>query len=381
MISISDSFPTYNTNKSMEKPIIALAPMDWITNNAYRAVCQKVWDNPKNEFKDSYDFYRFTEFMSVEWYVRNPSKLSRHLLTTQNSALTIAQIYGGDHNNLLQTAIDIDKKYSDSFYGIELNIGCPSPKIMACEAGSGMLKCRPKTLQIIKKISKAIEKPFSIKTRRGLTEEDTEEQFEFIMNAAPYCHMITIHGRTYKQSHNGNVDWDYIIRVKKELSKRGLGHIKVIWNGGLKSAKDWLWYIGSDGVDGVMLGQAAMCNPWSLVSYAPEIEEIYELCVYHFHLNLANEYYFQNESSFNEKSNTLIQPTTQQLEDIAKKIEDGNIVKEKWFSLIEFRKHLFRYVNGIAGCNEFKRSVATIWDYPTLIASIHSFFQQSLSWK
>lgn len=275
----------------------------------------------KNEYKEHYDFYRFTEFMSVEWYVRHPERLSKHLLTTTNSTLTVAQIYGWNHDNLLQSAIDIDNKYSDSFSGIELNIWCPSPKIMSCEAGSGMLKCRPKTLQIIKKISESIKKPFSIKTRRGLTEDDTEEQFNFIIDAAPYCTMITIHGRTYKQSHNGDVDRKYILRIKKELTKRGLNHVKVIWNGGLKSATDWLWYLWSDGIDGIMLGQAAMCNPWSLVSYTPKIKEIYQLTLDHLHLNLANEFYFNEITSFDKKNNLLIQPTAKQLEDLAKKLK------------------------------------------------------------
>ena len=365
----------------MKKKIIALAPMDWITNNAYRMICQKVWDNPKNEYKEHYDFYRFTEFMSVEWYVRHPERLSKHLLTTTNSTLTVAQIYGWNHDNLLQSAIDIDNKYSDSFSGIELNIWCPSPKIMSCEAGSGMLKCRPKTLQIIKKISESIKKPFSIKTRRGLTEDDTEEQFNFIIDAAPYCTMITIHGCTYKQSHNGDVDRKYILRIKKELTKRGLNHVKVIWNGGLKSATDWLWYLWSDGIDGIMLGQAAMCNPWSLVSYTPKIKEIYQLTLDHLHLNLANEFYFNEITSFDKKNNLLIQPTAKQLEDLAKKIEDWSITSEKWHSLLEFRKHLFWYVNWMVACNEFKRTVATILDYPTLLSTIHSYFQQSLSWE
>jgi len=91
---------------------------------------------------------------------------------------------------------------------------------MSCEAGSGMLRCRPKTLQIIQKISKSIHKPFSIKTRCGLTQEDIQEQFDFIIESAYYCSMITIHGRTYKQSHHGEVNRSFIQSVKEELNKR-----------------------------------------------------------------------------------------------------------------------------------------------------------------
>jgi tRNA-dihydrouridine synthase len=93
---------------------------------------------------------------------------------------------------------------------------------MACEAGSGMLKCRPQTLQIIKRISESISKPFSIKTRRGLHIDDKKEQFDFIIEAAYYCKMITVHGRTYKQSHNGEVDREFIQSIKSELLSRDL---------------------------------------------------------------------------------------------------------------------------------------------------------------
>jgi tRNA-dihydrouridine synthase len=99
---------------------------------------------------------------------------------------------------LIDAAIDLDQKYSCA--GIELNIGCPSPKIMSCEAGSGMLKNRKRTLDIIQSMSSSIRKPFSIKTRCGLKEEDKEEQKEFVLQASDYCSMITIHARTYSQS-------------------------------------------------------------------------------------------------------------------------------------------------------------------------------------
>lgn len=99
---------------------------------------------------------------------------------------------------------------------------------MACEAGSGMLKNRPYTLDVIKEISSRIKKPFSIKTRCGLTQEDKKEQFDFIIQSAQYVSMITIHGRTYKQSHSGEVDRDFIYQVKKQLIDLGLDHVKIV---------------------------------------------------------------------------------------------------------------------------------------------------------
>ncbi|MFA7284257.1 MAG: tRNA-dihydrouridine synthase [Candidatus Absconditabacterales bacterium] len=316
--------------------------------------------------------------MSVEGYVRHPEKLSRHLLTTQGQYPVVAQIYGGDHDNLLQTAVDIDHKYKE-FEGIELNIGCPSPRIMSCEAGSGMLRCRPKTLNIIKTISSSIRKPFSIKTRAGLTQEDKQEQFDFIIESAYHCRMITVHGRTYKQSHSGEVDRDFIIKVKHELIRRDLRDVIIIGNGGLKSVDDGLGYLNE--LDGIMLGQAAMNSPWTLTNYSPSIEELYAHTLRHLHLNLANERYFNYSDSFDTNTNTLQQPSQDTLQTIIHNIQNGTNNAEqigeykKRHSLIEFRKHLFRYVTGLPGNAEFKRSVAVIEQYEPLLETIHNYFR------
>lgn len=372
---------TLNTHR-----IIGLAPMDGITNNAYRVLCKQIWDKEENIFNQSYQLRRRTEFMTSDGYLHNPRKVCRHLMTTQWSEYTIAQIYGGNHDHLLKTALDIDTKYTDSFSGIELNIGCPSPKIMSCEAGSGMLRCRPKTLQIIKTISNSISKPFSIKTRCGLTQDDIQEQFDFIIESAYYCSMITIHGRTYKQSHNGDVNRSFIQSIKQELIKRGLEDVKICWNGGLKSAQDWLHWMESINqdqptLDGIMLGQAAMCNPWSLTSYQPSLEEVYQTCIDHLHATMSNERYFSQHWSFNEQGNYLIQPTDEILQEIQHSLINGSITNTsswKWFSIPEFKKHLFWYVNGLPNNNEFKRSTATMQEYIPLLQSIRHYFEEIL---
>lgn len=80
-----------------------------------------------------------------------------------------------------------------------------------------MMRDRPRTTQIIKDIVASTKLPFSIKTRAGLTVEDKADQRGFILDVAQYCRHIIIHGRTYKQSHTGDVDRDYIYDIKKEL--------------------------------------------------------------------------------------------------------------------------------------------------------------------
>jgi tRNA-dihydrouridine synthase len=88
---------------------------------------------------------------------------------------------------------------------------------MKCDAGSAMLKDKKKTLRILGDIATQLDKPLSLKTRAGLTQEDKDEQFAFILEASQYVRMITIHARTYSQSHAGEVDRDFVYRLKEAL--------------------------------------------------------------------------------------------------------------------------------------------------------------------
>jgi tRNA-dihydrouridine synthase len=231
--------------------IRALAPMDWITWCAFRSISLDLFNQYNKD--QTKQLRMFTEFMSSEWYLRNPQRLTKHLLTSSDQFWSnlVAQIYWGDAEHLLQTAIEIDQKY-DFFTWIELNIWCPSPKVMSCEAWSWMLKDRTKTLEIIKSISSNIQKPFSIKTRAWLSIDDKLAQQDFIVQASEYCSMITIHGRTYKQSHSWEVDRDYIYNIKNSLYQNN-SNVKIIWNWWLSTYHDGENYLHN--LDGVMFGR------------------------------------------------------------------------------------------------------------------------------
>lgn len=363
--------------------IVALAPMDGITNNAYRLICKQVWDRYNTAGRlaiqdkvDGLEFFMFTEFMSADGYVHQPSRLVKHLVKSGNQSPIIAQIYGWDQDSLVKTAIDIDNKYD--FDGIELNIWCPSPKIMACEAGSGMLKNRPKTLEIIKQISSSIKKPFSIKTRCGLTQDDKDDQFAFVLEASQYVSMITIHGRTYKQSHNGDVDRDWIYKLKSTLVGMGRDDIKIIWNGGISDVVDGYNKIWN--LDGMMLGQAAMCNPWSLVWVKPDTQELYTTIWDHLYLSLANEFYFYHQDHFDHEKNLFTQPMTSDLDQIISDIKKWSYdhLDSEWKSLMEFRKHLFWYVSGFPNNREFKTRIAQIKSLKWVVKETEEFMQTVL---
>lgn len=94
-----------------------------------------------------------------------------------------------------------------------------------------MLREKAETLETIRLLSEVSSLPFSIKTRAGLTVDDQDEQFDFIVQASQYCHMVAIHGRTYKQSHSGEVNRDMIYRIKQAVGDKCI----VLGNGGIKS--------------------------------------------------------------------------------------------------------------------------------------------------
>ena len=339
--------------------IAGLAPMDGITDSAYRTIVSEIFFRHNT----SDDLMMWTEFMSADGYTHQPRRLVRHLMTTTDSPPVIAQIYGGHADTLLATAIDIDTKYH--FLGIELNIGCPSPKIMACEAGSGMLRDRPKTLEILRQMSQSLSVPFSIKTRCGLTADDREEQKDFILAASAYCQTITIHGRTYRQSHSGTVDRDFIYDIKRLLSDSS---VRVIGNGGLTSYEDGCQHLGP--LDGVMRWQAAMCHPRVVTPHRPDIIEIRQTIFRHLQLSVAHEIYFQDDAHRNPDTLLFTQPSLEILQQLQP------LPHTYYHSVIEFRKFLFRYVSGMTDNKSFKQHVATITEYHTLYDAIHHYLDQ-----
>jgi len=119
--------------------IFGLAPMDGITDLPFRSIVNHIFNTYQNSPQKSPhlppksppSLWCRTEFMNTDGYMIQPAKMIKHLIHHDQESKLIAQIYGGNMDTLVKTAIDIDQKYP-TFWGIELNIGCPSPKVMAC---------------------------------------------------------------------------------------------------------------------------------------------------------------------------------------------------------------------------------------------------------
>lgn len=355
--------------------ILGLAPMDWITDCAYRWIVQNIFD--KYGEKDQIEFGLWTEFMSANGYMANPAWVIKHLLTTPNQTKLIAQIHSGDEENLVKTIIDIQTKYSDYFTGLELNIGCPANTVMKCGWGSELLKDKQRTIGIIKALSENSTLPFSIKTRAGLFEEDKQAQIDFIVEASRYCNTLSIHGRTVKQGHSDNADRRFIHKAKELIAKAWIP-CKVIWNGGINSyqaAKDILWNL-----DGMIIGQASIGNPRIFTPHIPSLQDKLETILDHFDMTIACEIYFNQVSKNTDpegKFERLIMPSQEDLQEIITHFQSSKERRAEVGSLramSEFRKHLFQYIKWIPDSRGFKVKVCQTNDYQELKDEIKDFF-------
>lgn len=289
--------------------IYALAPMDGITDTAYRQIVKKVFEKYKK--KDD-ELWLFTEFVSSDGLVYNFDGVKDHLFYEQNEKPIIAQIFWSNLYKLNYTMEYINNNYD--FDGIELNIWCPAPKIMKLWAGSALMLDKEKTLDIVKKLSENSTKPFSIKTRAWVNNEDKEKQKDFIVKASSYCHLISIHARTLRQSHSWEADVDYVLDIKKKANP----HCKIFFNGGVTREKleDKKFMSKMKKLDGIMIWQASIWDPWIFTKHIPTWEEKKQTMLEHLDLNIIYKWEY------------------------------------RW--IIEFRKFIWNYIKGIDNASKYR---------------------------
>jgi len=360
--------------------ILGLAPMDGITDSAFREITKnirnKYWD------KTQYRFFLRTEFMNADGYCKNPQGVIKHLLTTASQSPIIAQVFWWNEKTLIQCFKDLEKKYSDYFYWLELNLWCPARNVMQTGWWSAMLKDKKRTLEIIKKIRKAIKMPFSIKTRTGINQEDKSQQMKFLIQVSKYVDMISIHGRTVKAWYWWEADRDFIYELKAKLKN---SNCKIIWNWWIKFyTKLSSFYKGGgwkpeDFLDGIMIGKATIGNPRIFTPHIPNKKELRETIIQHLNLMINHEIQFQ-------KNITNLAYRQAGLKKVWNIWKISILLSSSWINqtfqrsnvlrpVIEFRKHLFQYVKWIPWSKQRKQKIAKIENYDQLIKEINKFLK------
>jgi len=229
-----------------EKPIIALAPMADFTDLPFCRVCREV---------SGEEFVIFREMVSAEAIVRGSKKTLRMCEFSEEERPIVLQLFGGDPEIIREAAEIIVKKFKPD--GIDINMGCPVPKITKKgQAGASLMKDQDRAVEIVKALKSAnLGVPVSVKTRLGWTNDDDILEFAPKLEKAG-ADLITIHGRTKKQGYSGQANWDRIAEVKKLVS------VPVIANGDIRSQEDIDKCIDITRSDGVMIGRGALGKPW-----------------------------------------------------------------------------------------------------------------------
>ncbi|MDX1582577.1 MAG: tRNA dihydrouridine synthase DusB, partial [Thermoanaerobaculia bacterium] len=192
-----------------------------------------------------------SEFISAEGLTRNNQRSKEMLAFSENERPVAIQIYGGDPERMDDAAAIVEDQGVDI---VDVNMGCPVKKIVRSGAGSAMLKDFDKAARVVEKLVRRVEIPVTVKVRKGWESDDVIpllKRFEEIGVSS-----IAIHGRTRQEKYTGASDWGYIARVKSEL------RIPVFGNGDVKSPQDAVRMFEETRCDGVMIGRAALHNPF-----------------------------------------------------------------------------------------------------------------------
>tara|TARA_B100000900_G_scaffold22267_2_gene17419 strand:+ start:3137 stop:4117 length:981 start_codon:yes stop_codon:yes gene_type:complete len=223
---------------------LLLAPMEDVSDPPFRALCKKHGAD-----------VMYTEFISSEGLIRDAKKSTMKLDIYDFERPIGIQIFGNNIESM-RMATEICEKAKPEF--IDINYGCPVKKVALKGAGAGILQDIPKMVTMTKEIVKSTNLPVTVKTRLGW-DEDTK----YIVEVAERLQdvgikAISIHGRTRKQMYKGEADWTLIGKVKNNPRM----HIPVFGNGDIDSPEKVSSVKNRYGVDGVMIGRAAIGNPW-----------------------------------------------------------------------------------------------------------------------
>jgi len=263
--------------KTLKKPIIGLAPMDGVTDEPMRQIqCSIV--------KPS---VLYTEFVPVEGFARKPEAFQKTLFFQENERPIIVQLFGYTPE-LFYEAISQMKEMN--FDGIDINMGCPAKSVLQRGGGGALIgnydlagRIIEKSLEAIKESKKEIS--LSVKTRIGKDKIITREWISFLCQFP--ISEITVHGRLLKEGNSGEVNWEKI-KVAGEIAHNK--EIVCLGNGGIKSFSEARQKTNNFGLDGVLIGQAALGNPWFFKeNYVPVKEEILQTIIGH--SRLVNDFY------------------------------------------------------------------------------------------
>jgi nifR3 family TIM-barrel protein len=283
------------------------APMAGVTDKAYRLLareygCELV----------------FTEMVSDK-ALTYCNKKSLHLVNLEGETPPIAvQIFGSEPEVMADAARIVVEQGANL---IDINMGCPAPKIVKNGEGAALMRSPALAEAIVRRVVAAVQVPVTVKMRKGWDENEINvlEVAKRVEQAG--AAMVTVHGRTGQQFYSGQADWDIIARVKRALA------IPVVGNGDVWTPEDGLKLINDTGCDAIMIGRGSMGNPWI----------------------------FRRTSELLTSGKVLPEPTPKEKIELALKHLKLIVAdKGELIGVREMRKHAAWYVKGLPGAGKVR---------------------------
>ena len=317
-------------NVEIKNPVV-LAPMAGVCNSAFRLTVK--------EFGVG---LVCAEMVSDKGIVYgNERTLSMLYIDEQEKPLSL-QIFGGEKESLVKAAQYVDKNTNADI--IDINMGCPVNKIIKCEAGARWLLNPDKIYEMVSAVVDKVDKPVTVKMRIGWDDDHIfiAENAQAVERAGGSA--IAVHGRTRVQMYEGKANWDYIKLAKESVD------IPVIGNGDVLTPQDAKRMLDETGCDGVMIGRAALGNPWMMyqtVKYLesgillpePSVREKMDVCVLHLDRLIA--------------------------------------LKDEYIAVREMRKHAAWYLKGVPGNGKIRKEINNVETRDQLVGLLYSLVEDA----
>ncbi len=297
-----------------EFPLL-LAPMEDVSDPPFRAVC-------KTNGAD----LMYSEFISSEGLIRDAIKSRAKLEFSEEERPFGIQIFGGDEDAMAMSARICETVNPDL---VDINFGCPVKKVVSKGAGAGVLKDIDLMVRLTEAVIKGTSLPVTVKTRLGWDDntKNIEEVAERLQDIGVKA--LAIHGRTRCQLYKGEADWTLIGKVKNNPRI----HIPIFGNGDIDSGHKALEYKNRYGVDGIMIGRAAIGYPWI----------------------------FREIKHYLKTQTVLPSPTLQErLEVCRTHLKKSVEWKGPMTGIFEMRRHYTNYLKGLPGIKDFRLRLVTL---------------------
>ena len=294
---------------------LLLAPMEDVSDPPFRAVCKA----------NGVDLM-YTEFISSEGLIRDAIKSRQKLDIFDYERPIGIQIFGGDEEAMAMSAKIVEAVHPDL---VDINFGCPVKKVVTKGAGAAVLKDIDAMVRLTEAVIRSTSLPVTVKTRLGWDEnsKNIEEVAERLQDVG--IKALAIHGRTRAQLYKGEADWTLIAKVKSNPRIR----IPIFGNGDIDSPEKALEYKNRYGVDGIMIGRAAIGYPWI----------------------------FNEIRHFIKTGKHLAPPTIGQRVEVIRQHLHHSV---QWKGLLpginEMRRHYTNYLKGLPNIKEFRLKLVTV---------------------